>query len=180
MRSKLLVICLAATALGLSACSSEPLDDARFQALLSPNEVADALGMEVGDGEALDAGQLLALEANAVDAYAVEQRFGITFVASDGRGFALHVWAFRTDRHARERLDDMAYRDLLSPTDVQVGSRSAEGLTAGGGATGSTPSAVLGVQKRRYVAVLQVFASTDIEAYQGGLRELAALVNDRL
>ena len=180
MRVTLLALCLATASLVLSACSSSPLDAERFQALLSPGDVADALGVVVDDGEALDAGQLLDLEANAVDAYAVEQRFGITYASSEDRGVALHIWAFRTDRHARERLNAMVYRDGLSPTEERVGSRSAEGLGSDGASTGQAQWAVLAFQKRRLTVVLQASAPAGAEGYQGALRELAALVDDRL
>ncbi len=121
------------------ACSSEPLDRKTFSSLISIEEVSEILGLELVDQEvAIDSVSTNVRHHVFTYVYGMENKYSALYSETNGNSpFAMYVFQFATDRHARETLDDFVLSENLILTPAKVGHRSFMGTLSGSGISGA-------------------------------------------
>tara|TARA_Y100000590_G_scaffold383500_1_gene454235 strand:- start:6301 stop:6840 length:540 start_codon:yes stop_codon:yes gene_type:complete len=121
------------------ACSSEPLDRKTFSSLISIEEVSEILELELVDREvAIDSVSTNVRHHVFTYVYGMENKYSALYSETNGNSpFAMYVFQFATDRHARETLDDFVLSENLILTPAKVGHRSFMGTLSGSGISGA-------------------------------------------
>ena len=158
------------------ACSSEPLDRKTFSSLISIEEASELLGLELSDKEvALDSVSTNVRHHVFTYVYGMENKYSALYSDTNGNfSFAMYVFQFATDRHARETLNDFVLSENLILTPVKVGHRSFMGTLSGSGISGAMQNPDLVAFLTGRLIVVMEFDATNGEerrTYQLGIAE---------
>ena len=164
------------------ACSSEPLDRKTFSSLISIEEVSEILGLELVDREvAIDSVSTNVRHHVFTYVYGMENKYSALYSETNGNSpFAMYVFQFATDRHARETLDDFVLSENLILTPAKVGHRSFMGTLSGSGISGAIQNPdLLAFLTGRLIVVME-FDPRYGEEWRTNQLEIAEALDEKL
>ena len=164
------------------ACSSEPLDRKTFSSLISIEEVSEILGLELVDREvAIDSVSTNVRHHVFTYVYGMENKYSALYSETNGNSpFAMYVFQFATDRHARETLDDFVLSENLILTPAKVGHRSFMGTLSGSGISGAIQNPDLVAFLTGRLIVVMEFDPRYGEEWRTNQLEIAEALDEKL